>query len=306
MKKLCRGKLTAAILLGLGISFTGVGYAVPLDSSTNVDVQVVVQQTTKSNNVVDWYKDAGSEIVAIGIGVPNPARPALAVTRRAAISDAQRNLVELINGVQVDSDTIMRDLMIESDVVHTKASGMIQGAKIIDEGENKDGSYYVKMTIPLFGANSVAAAALPEVTKGMTQEAYPPVAETVLPQKEVKTLQNSSYSGVIIDASGMDLKPTFSPAVYDVNGRAIYGIKNIDPDLAISKGMAGYARSVQAAHSLARAGSNPLVVKAVETKGGANNVNKVNVVVSAEDGDRILLANQKSGMLDQCAVVLVQ
>ncbi len=306
MKKLCGKRLTAAILVGLSVSLAGIGYAAPLDNSTSVDVQVVVQQTTKSDGVIDWYKDVGSEIVVVGIGLPNPGRPAYALTRRAAIVDAQRNLVELINGVQVDSDTVMRDLMIESDVVHTKVSGVLNGAKIIEEGKNEDGSYYVKMTIPLFGANSVAAAALPEVTKDMTQETYPPVAETVLPQKEVKTLQNSSYSGVIIDASGMDLKPTFSPAVYDVNGRAIYGIKNIDPDLAISKGMAGYARSVQAAHSLARAGSNPLVVKAVETKGGANNVNKVNVVVSAEDGDRILLANQKSGMLDQCAIVLVQ
>ena len=53
-------------------------------------------------------------------------------------------------------------------------------------------------------------------------------------------------------------------------------------------------------------GNNPLVVKAVEVKGGKNSINKVNVVVSVEDADRILLANEKSGMLENLAVVFVK
>ncbi len=307
MKRFYEKKLAAAILVGLSVSFAETGFAAPLDNaSTKVDVQVTVQQTEGPAGIIDWYKDTGSEIVATGVGLPNRmGTGGMYMARRAAVTDAYRNLAELINGVQVDSDTTMRDLMIESDVVHTKTSGLIYGAKIIDEGRNADGSYYVKMTIPLFGQNSVAAAALPEVTKNIQKEAYPPAAVT-LPQQEIKAIRNASYTGVIIDAGGLELQPTFSPAIYDVNGRIIYGIKNIDPDFAISKGMVGYAKSVQDAYSIARIGAKPLVIRAVAAKGGASSVNKVNVVVSAEDGDKILLANEKSGMLDQCAVVLVR
>jgi hypothetical protein len=55
-----------------------------------------------------------------------------------------------------------------------------------------------------------------------------------------------------------------------------------------------------------RAGTNPLVVKASSVRGGGNSVNPVNVVVSVEDGDRILLANANSNILGNGAVVFVK
>ena len=81
---------------------------------------------------------------------------------------------------------------------------------------------------------------------------------------------------------------------------------HIDPDFAISQGMVEYASSLEAAVAHSRAGANPLVVKAVAVQGGRNSANKVNVVVPAEDGNKILLANEKTGMLHHCAVVFVK
>lgn len=73
-------------------------------------------------------------------------------------------------------------------------------------------------------------------------------------------------------------------------------MRNIDKDFAISKGMVEYYNDLHTATVNSRAGSNPLVVKAVSVRGGANSVNPVNVVVSVEDGDKILYANEKSGI----------
>ena len=39
---------------------------------------------------------------------------------------------------------------------------------------------------------------------------------------------------------------------------------------------------------------------------GGNSINPVNVVVSVEDGDKILLANEKAPLLSECAVVFVK
>ena len=83
-------------------------------------------------------------------------------------------------------------------------------------------------------------------------------------------------------------------------------MKNIDPDLAISKGMVEYSTSKERTTTNSRAGSNPLVLRAVAVKGGRNSANPVNVVVSVDDGDKILLANERSGMLQSCAVVFVK
>ena len=83
-------------------------------------------------------------------------------------------------------------------------------------------------------------------------------------------------------------------------------MRNIDKDFAISKGMVEYYNDLQTATVKSRAGANPLVVKAVSVRGGANSVNPVNVVVSVEDGDKILYANEKSGMLENKAVAFVK
>ena len=55
-----------------------------------------------------------------------------------------------------------------------------------------------------------------------------------------------------------------------------------------------------------RVGTNPIVVKAVSVKGGKNSVNPVNVVISVEDADKILLANENTQMLNTAAVVFVK
>ena len=81
--------------------------------------------------------------------IPGPRRTALA--RRAAFVDAYRYLAEAVQGVQVDADTVMQDLVIKNDTVRIQVSTLIKGAKIVREHENADGSYSVTMTLPLYG-----------------------------------------------------------------------------------------------------------------------------------------------------------
>ena len=299
-----KNNLLAAVVLGLSMSLTSVAPAIA--SADDVSVQVNVQQNVKGS--VNWEKGAEADVEAWGVGLPPenmPAARGTALARRAAIVDAYRQLAETIQGVQVDSETTMRDLAIESDVVNTKISALVKGARIVEETANDDGSYSVRMAIPLYGVKSVAAIAVPEVKEAILPEAALEISEDYIPDSEVKE-EAASYTGVIIDAEGLGLEGTFSPVIYDVNGRAIYGMRNIDKDFAISQGMVEYSSDLQAAASSSRAGANPLVIKAVSVRGGANSVNCVNVVVSVEDGDKILYANEKSSMLENKAVVFVK
>lgn len=304
MKKLYGKKLVAAVVMGLSLSLAGVGYAAA--ETTTVAVQVDVQQK-ETKGVVNWDKGANADIEVVGIGLPpeNAGARGKALARRAAVVDAYRNLAETVKGVQVDSETTMEDLTIKNDLVKTKVSALVKGARVIEEAANEDGSYMVKMSIPMYGVNSVAAIALPEITKDVpTQPIEAPSADFV-PPAEVEA-QAATYTGVVIDAAGMGLEGTFSPVIYDTNGRAVYGMRNIDYNLAISQGMVEYASDLQVASAHSRASANPLVVKATAVRGGDNSVNPVNVVVSVEDADKILYANEKSGMLNNRAVVFVK
>lgn len=313
MLKMMNKKMALALAMALGMALSfGASYQTPVmaapTNNTNVSVQVKLEQGA----YVDWSKGEESEIIATGLGYnpENMVGRGMGLARRAAIVDAYRLLAETIKGVQVDADTTIESLIVQSDVVHTNVSALIKGAKIVAEGKGDDGGYYVMMSLPMFGEKqSVASAVLPEATKNIVSEPAPVVDEktTPLTKEEVKEVRSVTYTGIVVDASGLGLEATFSPVVYDTNGRAIYGMKNINKDYAISKGMVEYSTDVQAAAGgSTRAGANPLVVKATAVKGGGNSINPVNIVVSVEDGDKILLANEKAPLLSECAVVFVK
>ncbi len=333
MKKIKGKSLAAAIVMSMAFSLTcsantleatpvvpeaasSTVEEVATPAATTVAVQVEVKQPVmqavqeESKGHINWENPTGADVTAMGVGIPpetpNPAQ-AKALARRAAIVDAQRNLLDTIKGAQIDADTLMENLIIVSDTVKSKVSGLIVGATVVDEGTNEDGSYFVRMSIPVFGKEkSVASVALPEVSKNVVPEPLPKVTETALPKAEVKEIKQTKYTGVVVDADNMGLEATFAPVIYDTNGRVVYGLANLDKDKAISEGMVAYANVIQDATNGNRAGDNPLVVKALEVKGGKNSVNPVNVVVSVEDADKILLANENTQMLNAAAVVFVK
>ena len=154
--------------------------------------------------------------------------------------------------------------------------------------------------VATISASGLAAPVMPaQVPIGRVSSA---VAETTVVSHTI----NTTYTGVIVDAKGLGLEATFSPLVYDTDGRVVYGATDIDPVIAMSQGMVAYATSLEGALATGRAGANPLGVRAVAVRSGRNSANQVNVVVSVADGDRITQADRDSGMLRRCEVVFMK
>lgn len=104
-----------------------------------------------ANSGVNW---SAGQIQAEGAGVgPDGAPPSMArmMSCRAAVLDAQRNLLESIQGVRVESTTVVADMMVESDVIKTSVNGMLQGGQVVKREPQDDGSCVVTMTAPLGG-----------------------------------------------------------------------------------------------------------------------------------------------------------
>ena len=295
MKNLKKKALAGAIA---GVFAFGAGFYAAPDSSLP---SLTLMQAAEA--APQWEQGT---ITAEGFGTP-PAgaygSKASIMARRAAIVDAQRNLAEQVSGVQVDAETTVENFVISSDLVKTKVSALIKGAMVVEEQMMPDGSYRVVMSMPMYGTQGLASAIMPAIRDNTPPTPPPPVISATI---TTQIQMGGTYTGVIVDAGGMGLKPSFSPVIYDTNGRAIYGVSNINYDQAISQGMVGYSASVSAAQTLPRVGATPLVIKAVQVRGGNNSTNPVNVVVSVDDGDRILAANQQSQMLMNGAVVFVR
>lgn len=311
MKKLC--KYIIPVVVGLLLTVSTTGFA---GQTNNVNVyvsnnDVPIEQTGSTSNI-SWEKGSEASLEVVGFGaVPpnaNNVAQARALARRAAIVDGYRNLAEAIQGVQVDAETTMQNLTIANDTVKVKVSSLVQGAKIIREVPQADGSYQIVMGIPLYGPSSISAIALPAIQPDVIKTFPSPSVGYVERKPENTSNQNTnigSYTGVIIDARGLGLESTFSPRVYDETGRIIYGNMYIDTDFAISQGMVDYAISPEMAQAAeagqSRAGSKPILVKAIEVK-----ENNCNVVISKADADMILAKNNESGFLKKCAVVFVK
>lgn len=256
-----------------------------------------------------------NRIEADGFGLPPDSvvseAQARLMARRAAISDAQRNLAEQITGVQVDSETTVQNLQVSSDIVKSRVSALLKGAKVISESY-EDGACHVVMALPLYGVNnSLASAVLPRTTR---RESFP---ATILPEPDeplytptepepttipttstITNRQSGTYTGVIVDCTGLGLRTAMSPVIKTTAGEPIYGYKNLDSKKVIKNGMAGYASSYSG--NVSRAGSNPLIVKAV----GVDHY--FNPVVNVADAKIILEENGYTHFLDNCAVVFIR
>ncbi len=116
------------------------------------------------NGVGDAVETTGSgsinwtigEVYATGIGAP-PAQPvnaaqARAMAERAAVVVAYRNLLEVVKGVRVDSETVVENFMTTSDSIRTRVDGLVKGARIVKKQYLSDGSVEVLIAMPLKGA----------------------------------------------------------------------------------------------------------------------------------------------------------
>lgn len=244
-------------------------------------------------------------ITADGYGVLPQNRPfgqAKLMARRAAVVEAQRNLLETVKDVAIDSETNVEMSMTLNDTIHSEISGVIRGARVIDEEYiPEDGIYRVTMSVPMYGVGSLGQVVFDNVI-GNNQKVPVPAPS---PAYNPSTQLNGNYTGLVIRARGAGLVRTFCPAIYDTSDRAIYGVYNVDKKYAIDYGVVGYAQGPQGWDKVrmgtSRAGSNPLVVDIVEVRQRV--ANKCDVVISVEDADRILAENRYSHFLDNYAVM---
>lgn len=246
----------------------------------------------------------------------------------AAKVDALRLIAEEVHGVQIDADTTVENSILTSDIVKTKVSGVIKGAKVVSRSVDGNGYYHVVMELPVYGgSNSLAAAVLPQVPQ---QGFLPPsdiipvdkiagvalkpdsagvnaaastVPDTQVPAVNQATVGNlygatGQYTGLIVDCSGMGLQTAMAPAVFTEGRKVVYGLENFSYDQVINRGYVGYSKSLTA--GVERAGSNPMIVK-------AKSIDKFcSPVVSKEDAAKILAENQMNGFLSTGNVVFVK
>jgi hypothetical protein len=266
--------------------------------------QIVEQMGDKGK--INWSE---GYIEAVGIGAPPEryigkpqARP---MALRAAKVDAYRNLLEVTKGVRVDSTTVVKDFTVASDIINAAVEGLVKGAKVANQEYMSDGTVEITLRMPIAGGFSQVI-----VPKALEKkpEAAPPAAPPVAPPAPPVAAPPAApapppvvFTGMVVDARGLQARPAMSPKILDESGKEVYGSMNVDREYAVQQGMSGYARDLTAAQSNPRVTNNPVSVKGVKTEGPGRS----DIVINNADAEKIKSATDNLSFLKKCRVMIV-
>lgn len=284
-------KRTLILLAALTVLF-----ALPAWSQGQIDPRCT---TSGMQGCVDWENGLA---IAVGMGAPatwaqTPAQKNISAVRAARL-DAARNLLELIKGLNLTSSSNVQGAMVANDQVQASIQGRLYGIRPVEPPRYfSDGSVQVKLEARLYEV--IPQELYVEQAGGPPRQIPGPQG---MPGQGGSSLrQGDVYSGLVVDASGLQVNPAMSPKIYDPQGREVYGSAYVDRQWATRHGIVGYVKSVDAARQTDRVQGNPAVVKAQEVKGP----NSTDLVISQADADMLRSLAQQQTFLRESRVMIV-
>lgn len=260
---------------------------------------------------------------------------------RAAITDAQRNLLEATKGVNVSVDTSISKMASQYDTVKSAVEGTVKGATIIERSMVDDITCKVIMRLSIGGrlSASVYEQTIPsssslsllwndfwqgELSLGLFTSAHaaqsPVVTENIrefeLLDKRVSKLESSILTispalanaktedqptGIIIDVRGNRFVPSMTPELQQADGKLIY------PSTQDKKSLIASGKLLSLfSRSIEHAMNHPIVGdKPLLLKAKVDNKEPSNVRLTAQNSARLIaLAKQNFFATPKIIIVL--
>lgn len=224
-------------------------------------------------------------------------------SKRVSVVIAQRNLLEYVKGVKIDSTTTIQDGMLKSDIITSSVTGIVKGAQILSNNYNQSSSY-AKATLKIeLGKDLLNAllkkdsiSTLDEFTKKLmnniltsklyAKESYSQQEKNTIKklindfkeddnkkaQKYLETLMSNFnskvYSGILIDARDIkDLELALNLKIVNSKGKEIYPSTVVEKKNFIDKNGVSVALDydINDARKNSRVLKIPIEMKAIST-----------------------------------------
>jgi hypothetical protein len=211
--------------------------------------------------------------------------------KTAARGKARSALANALMAVQVDARRCIGDLASKDQHLAALLAEMIAEAKVTDENL-ADGVASATVALPMLGALSqlVLPADLREVQPIL------PVGAPPAPSPSAE-----GYSGLIVDARGIDLKPALVVTFRDESGVEIFGPAFVSREFAVQKGMCRFMTDLKAARFEARIGERPLTIKALRSTGP----HRTELILTRSDAAKLHSVSGNLAFLRSCRVIVV-
>jgi len=245
---------------------------------------------------------------------------------RAATVVAQRDLLEVLQGLHLYGTTTIRDGMNQSDLIKTTVEGYLKGAMKCGERYDPNRGYaevclklYIRgkgglydIILPLMKEKNFLPPSgpayqpklIPETigpsrpeTMGKTEVASIPEKPEVKPPSEIV----NPHDGLILDVRGYNFRPALVNRILTDKNEVVFDPSKIVSSVLLERGCGGFTNDENKAKALLQTwgAKNPMFIKA---KGV---VKFTDAQVGSDEAAAIFTHNQKTNFLAQAKVVFV-
>jgi hypothetical protein len=267
-----------------------VTFSIFLSPSLAISAAGEVVEYIGSNGAVNWTK--GQVVVE---STSDESRSRFKACRASMVT-AQRELIEVIGQVRVDSQTVVNEGVLTKDLITSTVRGKLRGGRVLARTRNSDGTCTIKMSVAMAGPLASMIFQHQEKTKPQAPPKQPPVrsaeelAADLLPlqktiaklgeriglieellkaQPELVTKINKSAiaqipTGLVVDVRGSNFIPSVSPKLRELSGTIVFP-KSSALNQSNGQLVSLFMNDLSRAQNHPKVGERPLVVKALQT-----------------------------------------
>lgn len=249
--------------------------------------------TVYENGSINWTTGA---VQAKGKASPSPSENTLndspdAILIQATL-DARQNLIQILMGIAFD--TSAWDNLLPGDPIIAGIEKQAMDATLSHQHYTSDRAMAVTIETSMFGG--FLQLVLPEDIQEI-------IGLKIIPRGDNPGagIRHEPYTGLILDARGIDFKPTITPAVISEQGDEIYSARFISREYAVQAGVCGYSCNPDPVINSRRTGPTPLVIRGLRKGGKTNHA----IVISRSDAATIERTAERHLFMRKCRVVIV-
>lgn len=245
---------------------------------------------------------------------------------RAAQVVAQRELLEILEGLRLYGNTTVKNGMLQSDQIRTSVDGFLRGAVKCGETFHGDRGYgevcmrlYIRgkgglydIILPLMKENDLMPRQrsyykprlIPKVTPGRSAPGQKPgtqPAPEAKPEVARPSELSAVYDGVIVDVREFQFRPALVNTILTEKDEIVFDPSKVVSSILVERGCGGFTTDPSKAKALLESwgSKKPMTLKSIGV------VKTTNAKISADDASAVFVHDKKSHMLAQAKVVFL-
>lgn len=186
--------------------------------------EIIVEKPNGSINWSQQYIEARGQTAIDYEKFKNKAQAKLMATRGAMVV-AQRNLLEIVKGVEIVGETKVEDMITTYDYIYTRVEGKIKGAKQVGIAIEKDGIIEVTVRMPLYSKNGIASIfGDKEIAQAQLKNGY---TTNLMPQNSGSDILLDPNKPLVFNLNGKMIDLSLFPVIVDDNGNVQFDFSKL-------------------------------------------------------------------------------